>query len=110
MPRSSPKRLPVDWPRHGESPYQLPPPPPPPPPAEKAPPPENPLLLPALGGVYVMALEMFAFIDSRLLASRPAWKGPVPEYQVLVAVVSMPSNAFAHRETQPNTIAYGSSS
>jgi hypothetical protein len=31
-----------------------------------------------------MALEMLEFIDSRLFASRVAWNGPVPEYQVLV--------------------------
>ena len=66
------------------------------------------MLLPTLGGVYEMALEMIEFIDSRLFASR--WNGPVPEYKVLVADVSIPSMAFAHRETQPNTIAYGSSS
>src|SRR5580704_5267009 len=88
--------------------YQLPPPPPPPPPPEKPPPPK-PLELPALGGLYEMALEMLAFIDSRLLASNAAWKGALPAYQPLVALVSIPSNAFAQRDTQPKTIAYGSS-
>ncbi|HEV1991511.1 MAG TPA: hypothetical protein VGR34_01440, partial [Candidatus Dormibacteraeota bacterium] len=62
--------------------YQLPPPPPPPPPPEPPPPP-NPLELPALGGVYEIALEMFAFNDSRLLASRAAWNGALPAYQLL---------------------------
>src|SRR5579859_2870960 len=105
MPPLSPRRSPHGCSRHAEPSYQLPPPPPPPPPPENPPPPEKPLRLPALGGVYVMALEMLEFIVSRLLASSAAWKGPVPEYHVFVAVVSMPSKAFAHIETQPNTIA-----
>src|SRR6266567_7469370 len=95
-------RLPLSAPRW--SCYQLPPPPPPPPPPEKPPPPK-PLRLPELGGVYVMALDMLAFIDSRLFASTAACNGPAPTYQVLAALVSMPSNALAHRVTQPNTIA-----
>src|SRR3977135_3130527 len=90
--------------RIGSRPYQLPPPPPPPPPPENPPPP-NPLELPELGGVYVIALEMLAFIDSGLLASNAAWKVVLPAYQLLVALVSIPSKAFAHWETQPNTIA-----
>ena len=40
-----------------------------------------------------------------LLDSSAAWKGPVPTYHALVALVSMPSNAFAHMVTQPNTMA-----
>jgi hypothetical protein len=52
-----------------------------------------------------MALEMLVFIDSRLFASSAAWNGALPTYQELAALVSMPSNAFAHRETHPKTIA-----
>jgi hypothetical protein len=46
-----------------------------------------------------MALEMLEFIDLRLIESRAAWNGPVPEYQVLVADVSMPSVARDTRLT-----------
>src|SRR5438270_2309564 len=88
--------------------YQLPPPPPPPPPPEKPPPP-NPLPLPELGGADAMALDRLEFIDSRLLERSAAWNGTVPTYQPLLALVSIPSKAFAHRDTQPNTIAYGRS-
>jgi hypothetical protein len=52
-----------------------------------------------------MALEMLAFIDSRLLASSAAWNGMLPAYQELDALVSIPSKAFAHCVTQPKTIA-----
>src|SRR5882762_7650104 len=90
--------------RIGSRTYQLPPPPPPPPPPEEPPPP-NPLELPELGGVYVIALEMLSFIDCRLLASRAAWKGALPAYQLLVPLVSLPSNPLAHCVTQPNPLA-----
>ena len=52
-----------------------------------------------------MALESPEFIDSRLLDSSAAWNGALPTYQLFVALVSMPSKACAHFETQPNTIA-----
>src|SRR5258708_36415725 len=91
--------------------YQLPPPPPPPPPPEpppEPPPPPNPLELPPLG-VNEIALETLVFIDWRLLPSSAAWNGWFPTYQALHWPASMPSNAFAQRVTQPNTIAYGRS-
>jgi hypothetical protein len=84
--------------------YQLPPPPPPPPPPE-LPPPPNPLELPELGGVYEIALDTLAFIDWRLPPSKAAWNGLPPTYQELLALVSMPSKAFAQSDTQPKTIA-----
>ena len=83
--------------------YQEPPPPPPPPPPEKPPPPKPLEPLPA--GVEATAVEMLEFMDSRLLAIRAAWNGRLPTYQVLEALVSMPSNALAHFVTQPKTIA-----
>jgi hypothetical protein len=55
--------------------------------------------------VYEIALEMFAFNDSRLPASKAAWNGALPAYQPLVPLVSIPSNALAQSETQPKTIA-----
>src|SRR5438445_11755515 len=87
--------------------HQAPPPPPPPPPPEKPPPPK-PLAEPPLG-VTAIALEMLVCIDCRLPASTAAWNGPRPTYQLFVALVWMPSNAFAHSVTVPNTIAKGRS-
>ena len=52
-----------------------------------------------------MALEMLSFIDWRLLDSSAAWKGALPTYQPLEALVSMPSKALAQRLTTPKTIA-----
>src|SRR5260370_15208760 len=69
------------------------------------PPPPNPLEEPELGGENEIALEMFAFIDCRLFATSAPWNAPGPTYQLLPVLVSMPSNAFAHIVTQPNTIA-----
>src|SRR6266446_213816 len=91
------------WTRSFAMLHQAPPPPPPPPPPEKPPPP-NPPAEPPLG-VNAIALEMLLFIDCRLPARSPAWNGPGPTYQLLLALVSMPSNAFAHKVTVPNTIA-----
>jgi len=49
---------------------------------------------------------MLLFIDCRLLESRAAWNGALPTYHDELAwLVSMPSNAFAHLFTTPNTIA-----
>src|SRR5205814_6682979 len=87
--------------------YQAPPPPPPPPPPEDPPPPKPLEPLPA--GVEATAVEMLEFIDWRLLAISAAWKGRLPTYQPSVLLVSMPSNALAHFDTQPKTIAYGRS-
>src|SRR5207247_1494063 len=84
--------------------YQLPPPPPPPPPPEPPPPP-NPLELPELGGDDAMALERLEFMDSRLLDRSAAWNGALPTYQLLAALVSMPSKALAHRARTAITMA-----
>src|SRR5437660_435281 len=65
----------------------------------------NQLELPELGGVDAMALERLEFIDSRLLDRNAAWNGALPTYQLLPALVSIPSNAFDQRSTQPKTIA-----
>src|SRR5438309_1409255 len=87
----------------GRPAYQLPPPPPPPPPPEEPPP--NPLELPELGGEAEIALEMPLFMDWRLEDRIAAWNGLLPTYQLLDALVSMPSKALAHLVTQPKTIA-----
>lgn len=102
--RAPPKNGARSMKRLGRNLHQLPPPPPPPPPPENPPPPK-PLDEPELGGENAIALEMLEFIDWRLFASSVAWNGPGPTYQLFVAVVSMPSNAFAHRLTLPKTIA-----
>src|SRR5205823_12694689 len=88
---------------HRSSPYQAPPPPPPPPPPEKPPPPPLPPLPP---GVSATAVLRLLEKPSRLLANTTAVNAPCPWYQLdTAALVSMPSNAFAQRCTQPKTIA-----